>query len=119
MTYTNGIEKLGGTNFYKWKSDLMLVIIIMDRDHSFHEDKPQESVAECDNYSTLAHRKTEYEKVKAQWERADRVALMIMDYSIGTSIRRALPKFPTSAMTFLATIEGHFQCPLKLTLACL
>jgi hypothetical protein len=44
---------------------------------------------------------------------------MIMDYSIGTSIRRALPKSPTSAMTFLATIEGHFQCPLKLTLACL
>jgi hypothetical protein len=35
MTYMNGIEKLGGTNFAKWKGDLILVLVIMDRDHSF------------------------------------------------------------------------------------
>jgi hypothetical protein len=45
MTCMNGIEKLEGTNFAKWKADLMLVLTIMDRDHSFHEDKPEEPVA--------------------------------------------------------------------------
>jgi hypothetical protein len=45
----------------------MLVLAIMDRDHSFREDKPEEPVAQGDNDSTLAHRKAEYEKVKAQW----------------------------------------------------
>jgi hypothetical protein len=59
MTYMNGIEKVGCTNFSKWKSDLMLILGIIDRDHSFHEDKPEEPVAEGDNDSTLAHCKTE------------------------------------------------------------
>jgi hypothetical protein len=109
MKYMNGIEKLGGMNFAKWKSDLMLVLAIMDRDHSFHEDKPEEPVAEGDNDSTLAPRNTEYEKAKAQWERSDRVALMIMDHSIYTAIRGALPKSPTSAKAFMAKIEEHFH----------
>jgi hypothetical protein len=61
MTYINGIEKLRDMNFAKWKSDLMLVLEIMDSDHPFREDKPKGSVAEGDNDSTLAHRKTEYE----------------------------------------------------------
>jgi hypothetical protein len=39
MTYMNGIEKLEGTNFAKWKSDLMIVLTIMDRDNSFSKDK--------------------------------------------------------------------------------
>jgi hypothetical protein len=119
MTYMNGIEKLVGTNFAKWKSDLMLVLAIMNRDHSFREDKPEEPVAQGDNDSTLAQRKTEYEKVKAQWERSDRVALMIMDHSIDTAIRGALPKSPKSAKDFMAKIEDISKGPLSLTLACL
>jgi hypothetical protein len=108
MTYMNGIEKLGGTNFAKWKSDLMLVLAIMDRDHSFHDDKPEEPVAEGDNDSTLTHCKAEYKKAKAQCERSDKVALMIMDHSIDTGIRGALPKTPTNAKAFMAKIEEHF-----------
>jgi hypothetical protein len=69
MMYMNGIEKLGGTNLAKWKSDLMLVLAIMDKDHSFREDKLEESVAEGDNDSTMVHCMTKYEKVKAQWGR--------------------------------------------------
>jgi hypothetical protein len=113
MTYMNGIEKLGDTNFAKWKSDLMLVLAIMDRDHSFREDKPEELVAQGDNDSTLAQCKTEYEKVKAQWERSDRVALMIMDHCIDTVIRVALPKSPKSAKDFMTKIEEHFQGSFK------
>jgi hypothetical protein len=32
------LRSLGGTNFAKWKYDLML-LLAMDRDHSFREDK--------------------------------------------------------------------------------
>jgi hypothetical protein len=39
MTYMNGIEKLEGMNFAKWKSDLLIVLAIMDRDNSFSKDK--------------------------------------------------------------------------------
>jgi hypothetical protein len=53
-------------------------------------------------------RKTEYEKAKAQWERSDRVALMIMDHTIDPAKRGALPKTPSSAMEFMDKIEEHF-----------
>jgi hypothetical protein len=35
-------------------------------------------LAKGDNDSTLAHHKTEYEKVKAQWERSNIMTLMII-----------------------------------------
>jgi hypothetical protein len=94
VTYMNGVEKLGGTNIAKWKADLKLILTIIDRDHSFRENKPVEAVVEGDNDTTLAARITGYEKAKAQWERFDRVALMIMDHTIDLIIRGALPKTP-------------------------
>jgi hypothetical protein len=109
ITYMNGVEKLGGTNFAKWKAGLKLILTIVDRDHSFREDKPIEPVAEGDNDTTLATRKTQYEKAKAQWERYDSVTLMIMDHTIDPAIRGALPKTPSSAKEFMAKIEEHFQ----------
>jgi hypothetical protein len=66
-------------------------------------------VAQGDNDFTLAHRKAEYEKVKAQWERSDKVALMIMNHSIDATIRGSLPKTPASAKAFMAKIEEYFQ----------
>jgi hypothetical protein len=54
-------------------------------------------------------RKIEYEKAKAQWERSDRVTLMIMNHTIDPTIRRAFPKTPSSAKEFIAKIEEHFQ----------
>ena len=65
ITYMNGVEKLGGTNFAKWKGDLMLVLAIMDWDHSFREDSPEEPKANGDNDTTLADRTAAYEKAKA------------------------------------------------------
>jgi hypothetical protein len=86
----------------------MLVLAIMDKYLFFREAKPEEPVAEGGNDSTLAHRKTKYEKVNAQWESYDRMTLMIMDHSIDTAIRGAFPKSPTSANTFMAKVEEHF-----------
>jgi hypothetical protein len=109
VTYMKGVEKLGGTNIAKWKAGLKLILTIMDRDHSFREDKLVEPVAEGDNHSTLATRITEYEKVKSQWERSDRVALMIIDHTIDPVIRGALPKTLSSAKEFMTKIKEHFQ----------
>jgi hypothetical protein len=96
-------------NFAKWKADIQMILAIMDRDHSFREDKPVELVAEGANDTTLVLRKAEYEKAKAQWERSDRVAFMIMDNVIDHAIRGALPKTVDKAKTFMAKIEEHFK----------
>jgi hypothetical protein len=109
ITYMNSMEKLGDTNFAKWKTDLKLILAIMDRNHSFLEERVIELVAEGDNDTTLAMKKAEYEKVKAQWERSDRVALMIMDHATDPAIRGVLLKSPSSAKEFMANIEEHFQ----------
>jgi hypothetical protein len=98
-----------GTNFAKWKPDLKLILAIMNQDHSFREEKPIEPVAEGDNDTTLATGKTEYEKAKAQWERSDRVALMIMDHTIDPVIKGALPKTPSSAKVFMTKIGDHLK----------
>jgi hypothetical protein len=109
VTYMNGVEKFRGTNFAKWKADLNLILAIMDRGHSFGENKPIELIVEGDNDSTLAARITEFEKAKAQWERSDMMALIIMDQTINPAIRGALPKTPSSANKLMAKIEEHFQ----------
>jgi hypothetical protein len=49
----NSVEKLRGMNFAKWKADLKLILAIMDRDHSFREDKPVEPIVEVGNDTTL------------------------------------------------------------------
>jgi hypothetical protein len=70
-------------------------------------------VAQGDNDSTLDHCKAEYEKAKAQWERSDRVALIIMHHSIDAAIRGSLPKTPRSAKAFMVKIEEYFQGSFK------
>jgi hypothetical protein len=55
----NGVMKLGGMNFAKWKADIQIILAIMDRHHSFCEDKPVEPVVEGANDTTLALQKAE------------------------------------------------------------
>jgi uncharacterized protein with ATP-grasp and redox domains len=52
-------------NFAKWKADIQMILAIMDRDHSFHDDKPVEPVVEGANAITLVLSKADYEKAKA------------------------------------------------------
>jgi hypothetical protein len=47
--------------FAKWKADIKIILAIIDRDHSFREDKNVELVADDDNYTTLVLRKADYE----------------------------------------------------------
>jgi hypothetical protein len=96
-------------NFAKWKADIQIILAIMDRDHSFHEDKAVEPVADGANGTTLVLRKADYEKAKAQWKRSDGVVFMIMDNAIDPAIRGALPKTTKNANTFMAKIEEYFK----------
>jgi hypothetical protein len=96
-------------NFAKWNADIQMILTIIDRDHSFHEDKPVELTAKGANDTTLTLRKVEYEKAKAQWERSDRVAFMIMDNAIDPAIRGTLPKTADNVKTFMAKIEEYFK----------
>jgi hypothetical protein len=96
-------------NFAKWKADIKMIMAIMNRDNSFREDKHVEPIAEGDNDTTLALLKADYDKVKAQSERSDRVALMIMDNVIDPVIRGALPKNLENVKAFMAKMEEHFQ----------
>jgi hypothetical protein len=52
-------------NFAKWKGEIMMILTIMDREHSFRENKHVELIAEGGNDNTLALWKAEYEKDKA------------------------------------------------------
>jgi hypothetical protein len=100
-------------DFIKWKAVIQMILAIMDRDHSFREDKPVEPVAKGANDTTLALRKAEYEKAKVQWERSDRVVFMIIDNTIDPAIRGALPKTADNAKAFMAKIEEHFKGSTK------
>jgi hypothetical protein len=113
-SYMNGVEKLGGMNFAKRKADIKMILTIMDLDHSCHEDKPVEPVTKGDNDIILALQKVYYEKAKTQWERSDRVSLMIMDNAIDPSIRGALPKIAENAKVFMAKMKNISRDPLKL-----
>jgi hypothetical protein len=96
----NGVTRLGGMNFAKWKADIQMILAIMD------QDKP---VAEGANDTTLSPWKADYEKAKAQWERSDSVAFMIMDNAIDPAIRGDLPKTAENAKTFMTKMEEHFK----------
>jgi hypothetical protein len=96
-------------NFAKWKGEIMMILAIMDRDHSFRENKPVEPVAEGDNDNTLALQKAEYKKAKAQCERSKRVVFMIMNNAIDPAIIGALPKTAENAKIFMAKIEEQFM----------
>jgi hypothetical protein len=64
-------------NFAKWKADILMILAIMDQDHSFCENKPVEPATEGDNDTTLAIWKVDCEKAKARSERSDKVTLMM------------------------------------------
>jgi len=107
------VPVLDGDNFNEWKNSINHVLLVTDYDHSIRTEFPVEPVTVGDNDATLAERKTAYEKIKARWERSDKVALMMMDNKINPAVRGALPKEPKNAKEFLAKIEEHYQSSSK------
>jgi len=113
IAYVNGVEKLSGDNFAKWSREIELILVMMDKDHSMRDKAPVAPVAQGDDDTTLAERTAAYEKEKERWERSDRIALMVMDFTISLTIRGALEKEPKSAKSFMTSIEEYFKGSTK------
>ena len=103
-------NKLSGDNFAKWSREIQLILVMMmDKDHSMRDKAHVASVAQGTDDTTLAERTAAYEKEKERWERSDRVAHMVMDLTISPTIRGALEKEPKNAKAFMKEIEEYFK----------
>ena len=71
----NSLPVLNGTNFKKWKEDILIVLGCMDLDYALRADSPPALTAE-----STSDEKKDFEKL----ERSNRMSLMI--------IRRAIPE---------------------------
>lgn len=93
------IEQLTGTNFATWMDSLKLALGVMELDHALRFDPPE----------ALNEKSTDEQKqFYAQWERSNRMSLMIIKNSISLAIRGAIPD-SDNAKTYLDSIEEQFR----------
>ena len=97
--YLSGIEPLTGTNFSTWRDQVKLTLGVMDLDHALRTDPPAALTAE-----STADQKRAYE----QWERSNRMSLMIIKNSISVAIRGAIPD-SENAKEYLSSVEEQFK----------
>ncbi|KAM1176109.1 hypothetical protein ACFX2I_028384 [Malus domestica] len=99
----SSIEPLNGGNYKKWRQDVEIILGLMDYDLALREDEP----APVDATSTAAQR-LKFEK----WEKANRMALLVIKRSIGEAVRGGLPA-SDKAKNFLEGIEAKFKVSEK------
>ncbi|GKC35063.1 hypothetical protein Tco_1047447 [Tanacetum coccineum] len=97
--YMSGIEPLTGTNFSTWRDQVKLTLGVMDLDHALRIDPPAALTA-----TSTADQKRAYE----QWERSNRMSLMIIKNSISVAIRGAIPD-SENAKEYLSSVEAQFK----------
>ncbi|CAH9106033.1 unnamed protein product [Cuscuta europaea] len=94
-----GIEPLTGTNFASWRDAVKLTLGMMDLDYALRHDPP---AALTDQSSQ------EQKRVYEQWERSNRMSLMVIKNSISVAIRGAIPD-SENAKTYLDSVEEQFK----------
>ncbi|KAI3771808.1 hypothetical protein L6452_02977 [Arctium lappa] len=99
LTPSYGIEPLTGTKFSTWRDSVKLTLGVMDLDHALRADAPPA----LNDKST-----TEQKRVYDQWERSNRMSLMIIKNSISVAIRGAIPD-SDNAKTYLNSVEEQFK----------
>ncbi|KAJ3688525.1 hypothetical protein LUZ61_017689 [Rhynchospora tenuis] len=89
---------LNGSNFKEWKENLLIVLGCLDLDYALREDKPSEIVAK----STQQHIQN-----VAQWNRSNRMVLMIIKKTIPEAFRGTISD-SDPAKVYLEEIEKRF-----------
>ncbi|CAH9067950.1 unnamed protein product [Cuscuta europaea] len=97
--YNYGIEPLNGTNFSTWRESIKLSLGMMDLDQALRIDPP-----DVPNAESTVEQKRSYE----QWERSNRMCLMVIKNSISVAIRGAIPD-SENAKTYLEYVEERFK----------
>ena len=82
------IEPLIRDNFQTWKDSLLLHLGWHEVDLALMESKPVEPKKDATGYAEL---KKAYDTKVKKWERSNRMALLIMNFSISTEIKGAIP----------------------------
>lgn len=95
----NSIEILTGSNYLKWKEELEISLGLMDYDIALKWDALKEPAADA-----TAYVKKKYER----WEKANRMAKLIMLKTMTPSLRGSIPR-TESAKDFLAAIGQKFK----------
>ncbi|GJS00642.1 UBN2_2 domain-containing protein [Tanacetum coccineum] len=97
--YMSRIEPLTGTNFSTWRDQVKLTLGVMDLDHALRINP----LAGLTSEST-AYQKRAYE----QWERSNRMSLMIIKNSISVAIRGAILD-SENAKEYLTSVDEQFK----------
>lgn len=95
----SSIEPLNGSNFKKWKEDVIIVLGLMDFDLALREEEPAAITEE-----SSAEQKQHFGK----WEKANRMALLIMKRAMSATIRGGIPTCE-KAKDFLEAVEAKFK----------
>ena len=99
------IEPLTGNNFQSWKDSFLLHLGWHEVDLALRESKPVEPAKGATGYAEL---KKAYDTKVEKWERSNRMALLIMNFSISTEIKGAIPP-NESAAEYLKLVEEQFK----------
>nr|GEU43932.1 putative zinc finger, CCHC-type [Tanacetum cinerariifolium] len=97
--YLSEIVPLTGANFSTWRDQVKLTLGVMDLNHALRIDHPAALTAE-----SIADQKRVYE----QWERSNRMFLMIIKNSIFVAIRGVIPD-SENAKEYLSSVEEQFK----------
>ena len=95
----NAIPMLNGSNFKAWQEKVHIVLGVMDLDLALRIDKP----ADINDEST-----SEQKRELEQWERSNRISLMIMKHAIPEAFRGSMTDEAATAKGFLADLEKRF-----------
>ncbi|KAJ9553455.1 hypothetical protein OSB04_017500 [Centaurea solstitialis] len=95
----SSIDPLNGMNYSSWIEQIKIALGVMELDFALRVDRP----LPLTNESTV-----EDKRVIDQWERSNRMSLMIIKNSISLAIRGAIPDSET-AKGYLNSVEEQFK----------
>ncbi|XP_020106257.1 uncharacterized protein LOC109722574 [Ananas comosus] len=92
------VSILNGSNYSKWKEQIMFILGYMDLDLALRAEQPPKIVGPMSPQQEFAQEK---------WERSNRLSLMLIKSRVSKSIRGSIPKYD-KAKDYLKAIEEQF-----------